>query len=73
MIKIKKALANFGSQINILSKKGLFHDDKNQIRWGKITVPENTSFFNKGKVKFLQIKQETITKKMLSKTWKEIV
>ena len=31
----------------------------------------NTSFLNKSKVKFLQIKQDT-TKKMLPKTWKEM-
>ena len=55
-------------------KNSLFHDDgnRNLSCWRKITFSHEHIFFNKSKVKLLQIKQGTITRKCYQKHEKRV-
>ena len=60
MIKIKSALANFGLEKQFKVKKVYLMTTDIDLIGEKETFLTNTPFLNEGKVKFLQIKQNTI-------------
>ena len=60
MIKIKSALANFGLEKQFKVKKAYLMTTDIDLIGEKETFLTNTPFLNEGKVKFLQIKQNTI-------------
>ena len=60
MIKIKSALANFGLEKQFKVKKAYLMTADIDLIGEKETFLTNTPFLNEGKVKFLQIKQNTI-------------
>ena len=63
MIKIKSALANFGSEKQLKVKKVYFIITEIDLIGEKKPFLTNAPFLNEGKVKFLQIKQDTIRQK----------
>ena len=60
MIKIENVLVNFGSVKQFKIKKAYFTTTKIDLIGEKQPFLTNTPFLNEGKVKFLQIKQNTI-------------
>ena len=63
MIKIKSVLANFGSENQFNLKKAYFITTEVDLIGEKQPFLTNIPFLNEGKVKFLQIKQDTIRQK----------
>ena len=60
MIKIKSALANFGLEKQFKVKEAYLMTADIDLIGEKEPFLTNTPFLNEGKVKFLQIKQNTI-------------
>ena len=60
MIKIKSDLANFRSGNQFKVKKAYFMTTEIDLIGEKQPFLTNTSFWNDGKIKFLQIKEDTI-------------
>ena len=63
MNKIKTPLTNFGSEKQFKVKKPYFITTEIDLIGEKQPFLSNTRFLNEGKVKFLQIKQDTIRQK----------
>ena len=62
-VKIKPVLANFGSEKKFKVKKTYFITTEIDPIGEKLPFLTKKPFLNKGKVKFLQIKQDTIRQK----------